>query len=455
MRARLHTVLALAAILSAGCGGKTNPAVPDRPDIPKRPTPEWTEDAYYDWTAVDTHSPCPGVTYTKYSFDNIPLIMNVLELDLANPSLELTTAFANNCVPNPNGNGNSNNGFNLRETLSQLCSRKRTEGEGIVAGVNSGFFDSNDGIPRGFHVENGRPVFINNPDVVKRLTNHAWAFTVFIDGTASCGRKSFSGKLLAKGKEFDYLSVNDTILRHTSSKHQINLFDRHYVEKPHPERPELANTLANNALYLIAEYSGNAMTVNGGFAAARITAIKDGRSTPLATLPYISSDKQVGIALSGAQAKAVGGLVSVGDEISLRCDISVEGEATRPILTQNSSMFLIMKEGEDNTSSIPATNTVLSEAAPLTFPVVSKDGRTVWLVQVDGRSKVSSGVRAYEMFRIAKKLGGWSMTRFDGGGSSSMWVYRASDDSGSLVSEPSDSKGERSCMNYLLVRQKM
>jgi exopolysaccharide biosynthesis protein len=84
----------------------------------------------------------------------------------------------------------------------------------------------------------------------------------------------------------------------------------------------------------------------------------------------------------------------------------------------------------------------------MTFVTISKDGRKVWLIEVDGRRKESLGLKSREMVGIAKKLGGWNLTRFDGGGSSSMWVR----DCGGLVSMPSDKKGERSCLNYLLLR---
>lgn len=47
--------------------------------------------------------------------------MHVLEIDLTNPAIEVTTSYADDIVPNPNGNKNGNNGFNLRETLSQLA----------------------------------------------------------------------------------------------------------------------------------------------------------------------------------------------------------------------------------------------------------------------------------------------------------------------------------------------
>ena len=59
-----------------------------------------------------------------------------------------------------------------------------------------------------------------------------------------------------------------------------------------------------------------------------------------------------------------------------------------------------------------------------------------------------------ELFRIAKKLGGYNATRFDGGGSSTMWVYDSATGKGGVVNSVSDPKGERSCMNYILLRRK-
>jgi len=76
-------------------------------------------------------------------------------------------------------------------------------------------------------------------------------------------------------------------------------------------------------------------------------------------------------------------------------------------------------------------------------------------VEVDGRHPgYSYGLKGYEIYRIARKLGGWNATRFDGGGSSCMWVYDPSTSSGKTVNRVSDSKGERSCLNYMLVRVK-
>ena len=85
----------------------------------------------------------------------------------------------------------------------------------------------------------------------------------------------------------------------------------------------------------------------------------------------------------------------------------------------------------------------------LSYSTATDEAATkVWIIQVDGRDTWTYlGATPYSMAQIALHLGAWNMTRFDGGGSSSMWVRGKG-----TVSHPSDSKGERSCMNYWLVR---
>jgi hypothetical protein len=413
-----------------------------------------TKESYLNWKEVSKKQVASGITFYDCDCLNTPLKVHILEIDLSNPAVEVTTSYANDCVPNPNGNNNSNNGFKIRETLSQLCARKRSEGHNIVAGINTGFFDSNDGISRGFHIEEGEPVYINNPSVVKGLPNHSWGITVFTDGTASVGKKGFKGRLRTANQEFEWCSMNDTIMRHTSASYQINLYDSHYKQYPHPSHTNLTNKLAKNALYIIAEYVDAPMTVNNGYAAAKIISISDGRDQALANPPYITSDKQVGISLSGAKADAFSALVSVGSTVEFRCDLTIEGETTRPIYTQNSSMFHMLKDGVNNLSSLPSNHDPAARD-PKTFPVVSQDKKTLWLVQVDGRQGwYSCGICPDEMVVLAKKLGGYNMTNVDGGGSSVMWVYDSAAGKGQVVNSVSDSKGERSCLNYMLVKVK-
>ena len=413
-----------------------------------------TKESYLNWKEVSKKQVASGITFYDCDCLNTPLKVHILEIDLSNPAVEVTTSYANDCVPNPNGNGNSNNGFKIRETLSQLCARKRSEGHNIVAGINTGFFDSNDGISRGFHIEEGEPVYINNPSVVKGLPNHSWGITVFTDGTASVGKKGFKGRLRTANQEFEWCSMNDTIMRHTSASYQINLYDSHYKQYPHPSHTNLTNKLAKNALYVIAEYVDAPMTVNNGYAAAKVVSIADGRNAPLANPPYVTSDRQVGISLSGAKADAFASLVSVGSTVEFRCDMTIEGETTRPIYTQNSSMYHLLKDGVNNLGSVGSSD-LPTKRDPHMFPVISKDKKTLWLVEADGRQGwYSTGINGTEMLVLAKKLGGYNMTNVDGGGSATMWIYDSAAGSGKVVNSVSDSKGERSCLNYMLVKIK-
>lgn len=418
-------------------------------------TIDWTADSYYDWDTVESIRLHDGATYYHYSFSVVPRHMYVLEIDLSNPGIELASAVANDVIPNPNGNNNDNNGFKIRETLSQLCARKRSEGQNILAATNCCFFDSNDGISRGFHVEDGEPVYINNPAVVTQLKNHSWCFAVYADGTAACGKKTFSGRLRTGGMEYSFTSVNDTTLRHASpSVSPVNLFTSRYVRTPHPAHPGLVNELARDVVYVICEYTGEPMKVNAGYAPAKVVDVLDGRSTSIGNLPYITQKNRVGIAVSGANASRFASL-KAGDTVELKCEISVEGHSSTPITTLESTMYQVMLNGNDNTATIPTNSTNYTAYDPMTFPVVSKDGKKVWLVEIDGRQLwYSMGVKIYEVFRIAQRLGGWNVTRMDGGGSSSMWLWNPSNARGGLVSSPADTKGERSCLTYMILREK-
>ena len=187
--------------------------------------------------------------------------------------------------------------------------------------------------------------------------------------------------------------------------------------------------------------------------------IRDGRSGALTDLPFLTKKNQIGIALSGNMASTWSGLVKVGDTVELKCDIAIDGDASKPILTLDSTMYQLMDSGADASGTPGPDASLHTKYDPKTFPVVSADRKKVWIVEVDGRqatnkSWYSLGVKGYEMYRIAKKLGGAWVTGMDGGGSSSMWVWNASKGMGSIVSRPCDSKGERSCMTYVLVREK-
>ena len=117
-------------------------------------------------------------------------------------------------------------------------------------------------------------------------------------------------------------------------------------------------------------------------------------------------------------------------------------------------MYHLLKDGVNNIASVGSSD-LPTKRDPHTFPVISKDKKTLWLVEVDGRQGwYSLGINGDEMVLLAQKLGGYNMTNVDGGGSSTMWVFDQAAGKGSVVNSVSDSKGERSCLNYLLIKTK-
>ena len=82
---------------------------------------------------------------------------------------------------------------------------------------------------------------------------------------------------------------------------------------------------------------------------------------------------------------------------------------------------------------------------PRTVVGFSRDSATLYLLTVDGRRATSVGMTLAELAGAARALGLWNAMNFDGGGSSTMVV------GGRLVNVPSDSAGERTVGDALLV----
>jgi exopolysaccharide biosynthesis protein len=79
---------------------------------------------------------------------------------------------------------------------------------------------------------------------------------------------------------------------------------------------------------------------------------------------------------------------------------------------------------------------------------VSKDGRTLWLYAVNGRSASSVGMTLVELGDAMRALGAWDALNFDGGGSTTLVI------DGRVVNTPTDATGERAVANALLVLQR-
>ena len=407
-------------------------------------------DKYYTWEEKTRIELSKGVVYYHCSWKNVPRNMHVLEVDLSRRNVEILPVVANDMIPNPNGNRNRLNGFCIRETLSGICSRYNEElGQNVVAGINACGFDSHLGYARGIIVSGGEPIYQNYPQMRQKYGYpHSWCFAVFKDRTAAVGQKEFYGDIKIGKEVVEYHAINDYILRGDEVGSPVNIYTPRYKEVPHPGH-DLVNPLLDSAvIYVVAEYVHKPMMVNCGYSKAKVMAVYDGRTKALDKVPYLDSPDHVGIQLRGSAADKVMESLRVGDRIAIKADITVEG-VRKPIMAMVNTLHRFLHEGVDKSSeNLGPKDSNLTTHNPMTFVTVSKDGKKIWLVEVDGRSSVSRGLKSVEMAQISLRLGGYEMTRFDGGGSSAMWVREC----GGLVSVPSDKKGERSCLNYVLVR---
>lgn len=434
-------LLIVVACFTMQCSKRTSPEARQPTPTPDRPTP--TDEAYYDWEVTDSLSLSPGVQYRRYSFTGIHQRIYTVEIDLTNPNVTLETVMADEQVPNPNANGNANNGKNLRETLSETATRRRAEGRNIVAGINTGFFNSHDGFPRGVHIEDGEPVFVNNPDVRERLVNHRPGLTFFEDRTVSFGIRAFSGAVDVAGQRFEFYSINDTIVRlNNVGTYDANLYTYRFVETPHEGIP---NPIGSEALFVVARNTDGKLQVNEGGQAATVQAIIDGRDGQ-AVAPYVTDTDEWVLQVTGDKADALKAELSVGMPITISTTLTIDG-AEQPIKLHNASMYHYV---QNSVYVAPASHSAAETIDPTTNVGLKADGTTLVLFCVDGRSNDDRGLNFYEAYRVAIKLGLQDVVRFDGGGSTTMWVYH--DGEGKVMNNVSDSRGERSCMNYLHVR---
>lgn len=400
------------------------------------------DEAYYDWTIVEDRELASGIVYKHYSFSNFNQNIYAIEIDMNNPKVTFETAMADEICPNPNGNNNSNNGKILRETLSETCTRRRAEGRNIVVGINTGFFNSHDGFPRGIHIEEGEPVFINNPYVRATLTNHVWGFTYFEDRTVSFEKRDFTGKLKVGMQEYEYYSVNDTIVRLSGQpSYDANLYTHRFVKEPHPG---ISNPIGAQALFIVGR-NDRALQVNSGDQDATITQIIDGRSTTVEA-PYVTGKEEWVLQVTGDKANELAQSLKTGDKVKISAEIKI-GSSTAPIKVHNSSMYRFLYNG---VYAAPPKKEDAETINPTTNLGMTQDKSKMILFCVDGRTDNDRGLDFYEAYRVSKKLGLYDVIRFDGGGSTVMWTYE--NGIGKVINHVSDTKGERSCMNYLHVR---
>jgi hypothetical protein len=171
-----------------------------------------------------------------------------------------------------------------------------------------------------------------------------------------------------------------------------------------------------------AESSAVEVAVNGGFWSTLQTprglAAGGGRVWPTASV-----DPDFGTLAIGADGRAS---VHLPDDPPA-LDALHEAVSGRPVLVLDGAPY-------EGAAEFPTA----ADRAPRTAAGVSRDGRTLWLVVVDGRQRDSRGMSLRELSALFVELGADRAINLDGGGSSEMFVRHA----GGVVSTPSRGRWE-------------
>jgi hypothetical protein len=110
---------------------------------------------------------------------------------------------------------------------------------------------------------------------------------------------------------------------------------------------------------------------------------------------------------------------------------------------------LLVENGQDRGAT---AQVVPMERHPRTAAGVTRDGRTLLLMVVDGRRPGwSVGVTLPELARMMIEAGAWNAINLDGGGSSGMWYREPGSTTGHILNRPSDGR-VRPVANHLGVR---
>lgn len=397
----LRPVLAVSmATLIAYGGAQTALAAPAPSSDTASPTSgaSWLPSTPANWPlVVDYSRTAPseitrGVDQYAETYDTVAgrRHIQVLTADLADPNVRTGVVEAGDSIIDP-----------ADETTSSMAHRT-----GAVAGVNGGYFDINaTGQPLGGVVSDG--TILKSP-----VPGFAAQLGVKPDGTMVMGAEDFSG------------TVTDGTASHALSS--VNTTNDSGAGKITEITPYLgAVTGLTSATFVLGHTSSAA---NGAFT---VDSVQTG-ATSVARL----ATGQIGLLAAGAGGQWLAGSVHVGDTVQLASQLSPDNDLTQLI----SGVTMLVKDGQVYNDP---TGTPPSGVNPETAIGISKDGKHVIAVAIDGRGTEDTavGVSPAEAAGYLVAHGAYTAELFDGGGSTTEVARLPGQTRASVVNTPSDLPG--------------
>ncbi len=373
----------------------------------------------------------PGITWWRTDDARGPWRMAVVRVDLARRDLTLEAVHAADSL--------------LGRERTSAMARRASERDAVApvrVAINADFFDLKTGGSENNQVTNGewwvgRMVTDSPFDTYDNVHSQ---FALSQDGRGSIARYVLEGRAWARGAAVPILGVNhlpggtyDASALYTPRFGRATPADsaRRDSTVPPPRRR------AEVALRRVAMRGDTVIYVVAG------TVTKAGGTV-------IPLDGAV-LSTHGDRATAVEGW-QPNDTVRVWLGTHPRLHDGRPPQQLLGGWPRILDAGVNVAAEAPIREGTISRNAEARHPRsaigLSRDGRTMWLLVVDGRSERSVGMTLVELADAMRALGAWDALNFDGGGSTTLVI------DGRVMNTPSDATGERAVGNALLVRQR-
>ena len=344
----------------------------------------------------------PGVVRYKYQVKRSKgnAEANVIKVDLNNPHAKINTVA---------GGGTYTN----KATVSQMANRTNA-----VALVNGDFFTMQlEGAPQGPSVINGETK--SSPAVL----NDIWSFGIDNNDKAFIELTKFVGSVTASnGRSFPIDGLNKTKYWYQPSmeyshQNKIQLYDSFWIAKTRGDKnggEVLLNE--NNVVEQISYNKGLDMSIPNG--------------------------KKI-LQFSGSAIKFIQDNVKVGDKLGIKYNI--EPNRNWKMMIGGHAVLV------DNGAVKPYTRDIkfIDGVRARTAVGISQDGKTVYVVTAEGRTKRSSGLTIAELAKFMQEIGVYKAMNLDGGGSTTMAVRNLGDLNRTRATNPERNGAERRVVNGL------
>ena len=344
----------------------------------------------------------PGVVRYKYeiSRDKKNAQANVVTVDLNNPHIKINTVA---------GGGTYTN----KATVSQMADRINA-----VALVNGDFFTMQlQGVPLGASIIDGD--MKSSPAVLTDI----WSFGIDENNTAFIDSTKFVGKVTApNGKSYPIDGLNKTFYWYQPSKEyshesKIQMYDSFWSSKSRGDKTAGEVLLSEDNVVEQIVYRKNIDM-------------------------KIPKGKKI-LQVSGGSERFVRENIKVGDKVQINTNI----EPNRNWKMMIGGHALLVENGAIKKYTKDVTS--IGGIRARTAVGISKDGKTVYIVSCEGRTKRSAGISLNELSQFMLDLGAFKAMNLDGGGSTAMAVRNLGDIKRTRVTNPERNAAERKVVNGL------